>query len=371
MERGVLVGVAGLRWAAWLWLAIVALFNLNRVDHPAISVAAVAATGLVTVAATIALRTPGWERAMRPGLVGGEVALAAVVVAAEGWVRQGPISGQSLAGTWPLAAILVAAVAGGLGWGVAAGTLLTGARILALTIGGSADDHGGRAALAALSTGVSWIVIGAVCGTIMRLLRRAQHQLAEADARDAIARDLHDGVLQTLALIERRSESTDIARLARDQERDLRVYLFGDRPGVGGLPGGLRAAATRLERAWPLTSVTVTVSVDTPSLEPAKVDAVVGAAAEALTNAAKHGHAHHVVVFADVDEPSGGLFLSVKDDGCGFDPAEVVEGVGMARSIRGRVEQVGGRVEFASTAGDGVEVRIAIPPASRRGFRRD
>ena len=365
-----LVGVAGLRWAAWLWLTVVALVNLDRVHHPALSIAAVAATGAVTVAATIALRTPGWERAMRPALVGAEVVVAAAVVTAEAWVRQAPVSGQSLAGTWPLAAILVAAVAGGLVWGVGVGTLLAGARLVALTLGGSAVGQGGRAALAAVSTGVSWIVIGAVCGTIIRLLRRAQGQLAEAEARDAIARDLHDGVLQTLALIERRSESTDIARLARDQERDLRTYLFGGRPENGGLPAELRAAASRLERTWPSTAVTVTVSIDAPKLERAKVDAVVGAATEALTNAAKHGHAHHVVVFADIDEASGGLFLSVKDDGGGFDPAAVVEGMGMARSIRGRIEQVGGRVEFASSGGDGAEVRIAVPPSSRRGARR-
>jgi signal transduction histidine kinase len=370
VERGVLVGVAGLRWAAWLWLTVVALLNLHRVHHPAIALAAVVVTGVVTVLATMALRTPGWERAMRPAFVGVEVAVAAAVVTAEAWVRQAPVSGQSLAGTWPLAAILVAAVAGGLVWGVGVGTLLAGARLVALTLGGSAVGQGGRAALAAVSTGVSWIVIGAVCGTIIRLLRRAQHQLAEAEARDAIAHDLHDGVLQTLALIERRSESTDIARLARDQERDLRAYLFGGRPENAGLPAELRAAAGRLERTWPSTAVTVTVSIDAPKLEPAKVDAVVGAATEALTNAAKHGQAHNVVVFADIDESSGGLFLSVKDDGGGFDPAAVVEGMGMARSIRGRIEQVGGRVEFASSRGDGAEVRIAVPPSSRRAARR-
>jgi signal transduction histidine kinase len=365
MERGVLVGVAGFRWAAWLSLAVVALFNLHRVEHPAVAFAAVVATGAVTVVAQVALRSPGWERAMQPGLVAVEVAVGAAVIAADGWVHQVQVSGQTLAGTWPLAAILVAAVARGPGWGVGVGALLTGARVLAVGVGTVAQ--GGRAAVAAASTGLSWIVIGFVCGMIIRILRRTQNQLAEAEARDVIARDLHDGVLQTLAHIERRSESADIARLAREQERDLRVYLFGDRPGIGGLPGELRTAATRLERTWPATEVTVTVSVDAPNLEPAHVDALAGAAAEALTNAAKHGHARHVVVFVDVDESTGGLFLSVKDDGSGFDPADVVEGVGMARSIRGRVERIGGRVEFASTPGDGAEVRMPVPPASRRG----
>jgi signal transduction histidine kinase len=94
----------------------------------------------------------------------------------------------------------------------------------------------------------------------------------------------------------------------------------------------------------------------------------VAAAAEALTNAVKHGRARHVVVFADVDEASGGLFLSIKDDGAGFDPANVAEGVGLARSIRGRVEAAGGTVGIAAEAGEGAEVRVRLPPArGRRG----
>ena len=80
-----------------------------------------------------------------------------------------------------------------------------------------------------------------------------------------------------------------------------------------------------------------------------------------MTNAAKHGAAGHVVVFADLDETTGGLFLTVKDDGQGFDPDTVAAGVGMTSSIRGRIERVGGTVAFASAPGDGAEVRIAIP----------
>ncbi len=91
-----------------------------------------------------------------------------------------------------------------------------------------------------------------------------------------------------------------------------------------------------------------------------------GRLTEALTNAAKHGHATRVVVFADVDESTGGLFLTIKDDGCGFAPATVAEGMGMAHSIRGRVEDLGGRVAFVSAGGDGTEVRISLPLMSKR-----
>lgn len=356
-----LIGLAGLRWAAWIGLTVVALANLHRDHHPALVVMAIVVTGVVTAADQLLLVGPRWSMALQPALVVTEVAVAVAVVGVDGWVRQAMATGQTVAGTWPLAAILVAAVAGGVVWGIAAGALLSAARFLAVVVAAGRAGPTGRDLLGAFTTGISWVVVGAVCGTIIRLLRQAQHQLAEAEARDHIGRDLHDGVLQTLAMIERRSDSLDIARLAREQERDLRSYLFGDRSGSGDLPAELRQAAARAERAWPSTKVTVTVTDDVPDLRPEGVEAVVGAATEALTNAAKHGHAGNVVVFADVDERTGGLFLTIKDDGRGFDPTTVVEGVGMARSIRGRVEDLGGQVEFASAGGDGSEVRMTVP----------
>ncbi len=366
MERGVLIGLAALRWAAWLGLTVVALVNLHRDHHPTLVVLAIVVTAAVTAADQLVLVGPRWPSALRPPLVAVEVAVAALVIGADGWVHQASATGQTLAGIWPLPAILVAAVAGGVVWGAGVGAVLSAARFTAVVVAAGHAGATGRDLLGAFTTGMSWVVVGAVCGTIIHLLRRAQHQLAEAEARDRIARDLHDGVLQTLAMIERRSDSADIARLARDQERDLRTYLFGDRSGSGNLPAELRQAAARAERAWPATAVTVTVTDDVPHLRSEQVEAVVGAATEALTNAAKHGHAGRVVVFADIDESSGGLFLTIKDDGRGFDPATIVEGVGMARSIRGRVEDLGGRVEFASAGGDGTEVRIALPAIQKR-----
>lgn len=362
-----LVGAAGLRWAAWVWLAVVALANLGRVHNSWLAVTAIAVTGAVTVATTAVLKDPTAVAALKPGIVAAEAATAVAVVAADGWVQQGRLTGQTLAGSWPIPSILVAAVAGGFVWSIGTASLLGAARGLAVGVSGWTPGQGGRAALSVVSTSIEWIAFGAVAAVVIRLLRQARQQLAEAEVRETIARDLHDGVLQTLTLIERRSPSDEIAKLARDQERDLRSYLFGDYRQAGTLAAALRACASRFEQAWPATEVTVTVTADVAGLEGPEVEAAAGAVTEALTNAAKHGGSSRVVVFADVDEQSGGLFLTVKDDGCGFDPAATTEGVGMSQSIRGRVERLGGRVEFASTptsasaSADGTEVRIRIP----------
>jgi signal transduction histidine kinase len=70
--------------------------------------------------------------------------------------------------------------------------------------------------------------------------------------------------------------------------------------------------------------------------------------------------AGRVTVYAEpADE--GGVVCSVKDDGSGFDPAMAVEGMGLARSVRGRLDEVGGRVEVDSAPGWGTEVRLWVP----------
>ena len=356
-----LVGAAALRWVSWVWVAIVAAVNLHRVDHPAVGAVAVVAMGVVTVGSQAALSTR-WDVAPTDRrLIGTEIAVATVALLLDGWVRQGRVSGQSLAGTWPLAAILVAGAVAGPGWGAGVGGLLGAARAASAFLAGSGSGQGGRTAVAAVSTAVFWVAVGAVTGAVVRFVRDTQDRLAEVAARDRIARDLHDSVLQTLTLIERRARSPELAQLARDQERELRAYLFGDHQAPESLAAELRAVAARAERQWAGTTISVVMTDDVPTMEPAQVRAGAAAVAEAITNAVKHGAAGRIVVFADVDDDTGGLFLSVKDDGTGFDPDVIIEGVGIRESIRARVEGVGGRASLTATHGGGCEVRLELP----------
>jgi signal transduction histidine kinase len=200
-----------------------------------------------------------------------------------------------------------------------------------------------------------------VAGFVTARLRTAERRISLAQAREEVARTLHDGVLQTLAVVQRRTEDPDIVRLAHEQERELREFLFGTPGAVGGggdLGTRLRAAAARFEDRYGGTA-RVVLAPDTPTLPPAVVEALTGAVGEALANAGKHGGTGTVTVFA---EPlDGELFCSVKDDGAGFDPDATPEGAGLQRSVRGRIAEVGGRVEIDGRPGRGTEVRCWVP----------
>jgi signal transduction histidine kinase len=364
MERSVNQGLAAFRWCAWLWMAAVLLIShadLRPGRGVPVAVALVGAALAVTVADTVLLRTRP-EALVRPGPVLAEVAVGFALVLADGFVYgagHALSTSQSLGSVWPLAGILAAGSVLGPGPGAGVGVALGLARVGATLINGVDVDQTGEF-LSLTNTTVFYAVAGAVAGYLARLLRRAERQVSAARAREEVARTLHDGVLQTLAVVERRATDPALARLAREQERELREYLFGAEGGgpAGDLGAALRGAAARFEDAFGARA-TVLVADDVPVLRRRVVEAVAGAVGEALTNAGKHGRAERVTVYV---EPDGrGVFCSVKDDGAGFDAAATPEGVGLSRSIRGRVDEVGGRVEVRSQMGSGTEVLLWVP----------
>ncbi|MEZ5229647.1 MAG: ATP-binding protein [Acidimicrobiales bacterium] len=76
-----------------------------------------------------------------------------------------------------------------------------------------------------------------------------------------------------------------------------------------------------------------------------------------MTNAAKHGRADKAIVYAEPGDDTG-VFVSVKDNGVGFDPATVQQGQGLNGSIAARISDAGGRVEIDGRPGRGAEIRM-------------
>jgi signal transduction histidine kinase len=325
-----------------------------------------ALTLVVTIAATMLVARAA-EVLLQPRWLAIELAAAMAVGIAGGWTYGSePFAGtHNLGSAWPLAAVLSTGVAAGPLLGAGAGFVVALGRFLApIAAGVSPSDFERSQWLSLASTALLYVLGGAVAGYAAALLLRAENAVSAARAREEVARTLHDGVLQTLAIIERRADDPDLARLAREQERDLRAYLFGAtdpgaRSGAADLGPALMAAAARFEDAFD-GRAHVVLAPDLPRLDGAQVEALAGAVGEALTNAGKHGGAAHVHVYVEPGEARG-VVCSVRDDGCGFDPASTAPGIGLRSSIRGRVEAIGGSAEIESRPGQGTEVRVWLP----------
>jgi signal transduction histidine kinase len=360
MEQGILAGLAAYRWAAWAWMGAVLLLSRDELVNAPLAYVLVAIALVITSAATVGSRGP--RKDIRPQLVVAEVVCGAALVAADGWVYGGGhafSAAQSLGVAWPLAGVLSAGVAGGPWAGFAAGIAMGTARFVAVWANGvrSLDD---AHVLSLLTTAVLFVSAGSVAGHVARLLRRAEREISAARAREEVARTLHDGVLQTLTVIERRADDPQLAHLAREQGASLRRYIAGLHDTADpDLADALRTAGVRYEQSFG-GRVQVVIAEDLPPPAPGRSTALAGAVGEALTNAGKHGAADTVTVFVEPGD-DGGLFCAVKDDGAGFDPATTDEGLGITRSIRERLGEVGGRVEVESRTGGPTEVRMWVP----------
>jgi len=175
------------------------------------------------------------------------------------------------------------------------------------------------------------------------------------ESRAEVAAHLHDSVLQTLALIQNRAgASSEIARIARAQERELRDWLFaGTAPSDADFAAELREAASELELEHPVRFEVVTVGDFTDRSFPA----VLAAAREAMLNAARHAGGD-VSVYVELSAAAIDVF--VRDRGTGFDVSSVADGrLGVRESIVGRMTRHGGRASVVSGEA-GTEVRLHL-----------
>ena len=174
------------------------------------------------------------------------------------------------------------------------------------------------------------------------------------EQRAEMAAHLHDSVLQTLALIQNRAgASTEVARLARAQERELRAWLYdGDAPADSDLPTDLRDYAAALELDYP-----VRIDVVSAGLPAERASGEVAAASrEAMLNAARHAGGD---VSVYIEGNANAVDVYVRDRGPGFDLADVPDDrLGIRQSIIGRMRRAGGSATVRRGASGGTEVHL-------------
>lgn len=392
--KGLWLGVLVYRWLSLAWMTVLTFVRWDDLDRQVLAAVALA----VTVAWNAWLTaTRGWERPLDRWF---DVALAFILLPISGYVMQPGEAGGGVvpffAASYPASAVLTVGTASGVVPGLAAaGVLTVGLYLSRLTNeippGLTGDQW------ANLGNGaVYYFAAGGVTGTVSRVLTRSarERSLAIEEAarereraarlaeRDAFGRRLHDSVLQTLAMIDKRGREAArqptvpaeqvraLVGLAADQERALRALLNqgpeAPDPGVATLGSALRSAAAGI------TAVPVTITtISDPQLAASHLEELAAAVRQSLENVVEHARANTVTVFGE--EVDGDIVVTIRDDGVGFtyDEDELTNAgkLGLLGSVKGRIETLGGtmRVETAPGRGTEIELRIPSPTEAARG----
>ena len=222
---------------------------------------------------------------------------------------------------------------------------------------------------AGLALGVAFAGVALIAGpTLFHMLTansREREQRAREHERAEMAAHLHDSVLQTLTLVQRRAEDpTAVSSLARKQERELRRWLYeqtSSRP-TSSWNTELQLCLDELEDLHLIKIEVVTVG-DRPFEDRPfdnRTEALLGATREAVTNAAKFSGDPTISVFSESDQR--GITVFVRDRGIGFDPTMVQpDRRGITDSILGRITRAGGSAVIRSETGIGTEIQISLP----------
>ncbi|MDF0372782.1 MULTISPECIES: MacS family sensor histidine kinase [Streptomyces] len=298
------------------------------------------------------------------------------------------MDGPTLPSIWTAGSVLAFALKGGWRWAAFASTLVAVANIIERGEP-SRDTFHNVVLVWVASIAIGYVV--EVARASERTLARALEIEAATRERERLARDIHDSVLQVLAMVQRRGtalggEAAELGRMAGEQEVALRTLVSS------GLVPTTRVSEDSAEGA-------VVRAVDTDEAESAESDLrsllaphagsrvtfaepgapvllpgeaareLAAAVSAALDNVRVHaGPDAHAWILVE-DEPDD-VVVTVRDDGPGIPEGRLVQAegegrLGVALSIRGRLRDLGGTAELISVPGQGTEVELKVPKVSR------
>ncbi|PWI18893.1 sensor histidine kinase [Streptomyces sp. Act143] len=296
--------------------------------------------------------------------------------------------GPTLPSIWTAGSVLAYAIKGGWRWAAFASTPVAVANLV---------ERGAPARDTVHNVILVWVASIAI-GYVVEVARASERTLARAleieaatRERERLARDIHDSVLQVLAMVQRRGavlggEAAELGRMAGEQEVALRTLVSGgltpvsrvsedlaagavvravDEPEDSPGPVDLRTllapyAAAKVSLAEPGAPVPL------PSQAARELAAAVGAA---LDNVHRHAGGDARAWILVEDEPDE-VIVTVRDDGPGIPEGRLAQAegegrMGVALSIRGRLRDLGGSAELISVPGQGTEVELKVPKVSR------
>ncbi|MFD5585117.1 MULTISPECIES: MacS family sensor histidine kinase [unclassified Streptomyces] len=294
--------------------------------------------------------------------------------------------GPTLPSIWTAGSVLAFAVKGGWRWAAYASTLVALANLA---------ERGRPARDTVHNVILVWVASIAI-GYVVEVARASERTLARAleieaatRERERLARDIHDSVLQVLAMVKRRGaalggEAGELGRLAGEQEVALRTLVSGglvpvSRVSEDAAEGAfVRAVEEPDDDAGPVDLRTLLapyagdrVSFAEPGapveLAPPAARELAAAVGAALDNVRRHagpGARAWILLEDEADE----IVVTVRDDGPGIPEGRLAQAegegrLGVALSIRGRLRDLGGSAELISVPGQGTEVELKVPKA--------
>lgn len=353
VEDRLFQALAVLRGVVLVNAVAVTIWRRDDFDRPGLVVAAVLVMTLWTGFATWAYAEH--RRRTLPLLVA-DLALAAGLLLLTPAVQADDVT-ASLPGFWVMGALFAWAIHYRWVGGLVAGALLAGADLVRQDVDWSDYDN-------AFLLVLGGTVVGFMCGSLERMAAErevAERAAAVAEERTRLARAVHDGVLQVLALVQRRGG--DLGPLAGEQERRLRALIRAQATVAPVAEGAvdLVAELTALERRAGVTVSTPATPVEMPAPTARELAAVAGACLDNVRAHVGDAAPAWVLLQAFPDR----VELTVRDDGPGIAAGRLEEAaaegrLGVAESIRGRIADLGGTAEL-TTGSLGTEWEFVVP----------
>ncbi|WP_089101125.1 MacS family sensor histidine kinase [Streptomyces hyaluromycini] len=318
-----------------------------------------------------------------------DLAIALTGIVLTPWVvTQGHIDrgGPTLPSIWTAGSVLAYALKGGWRWAAFASTPVAVANLV---------ERGRPARDTVHSVILVWVASIAI-GYVVEVARASERTLARAleieaatRERERLARDIHDGVLQVLAMVQRRGtvlggDAAELGRLAGEQEVALRTLVSGglvplSRVSEDASQGAVVRLVEEPDDSGPVDLRTLLaryagsrVSLAEPGapveLPPGAARELAAAVGAALDNVRRHaGDGARAWILVE-DDP-GEVVVTVRDDGPGIPEGRLAQAegegrLGVAQSIRGRLRDLGGSAELVSVPGQGTEVELKVPKVS-------
>lgn len=373
-----------------LYAILLAVFGREKYDRPWVAVAFLA---VMTVWTLATLPKVAGAAACTKRFLGADLTLALVgiLVTPLADFQAQHVDGPTLPSIWTAGSVLAFAIKGGWRWAAFASTFVAVANLIERAEPSRDTLHN------VLLVWVASIAIGYVVEVARaseRTLARALEIEAATRERERLARDIHDSVLQVLAMVQRRGtalggEAAELGRMAGEQEVALRTLVSS------GLVPPTRVSEDAAEGAVVRTVETDDDETAAPAetdlrallaphagsrvtfaepgapvlLVPEAAGELAAAVSAALDNVRVHA-GESAQAWILVEDWPDEVIVTVRDDGPGIPEGRLAQAegegrLGVALSIRGRLRDLGGTAELISVPGQGTEVELKVPKVSR------